>query len=241
MTGRKNWTRDELSLALNLYCKLPFGKMHSRNPDIIAMANYIGRTPGAVAMKLVNFASLDPTLKQKGLASCSNLDREVWKDFFTDSSVVIRTEEISCSILPMEKDSAQSYFEEDFVASVKTRRMQSFFRRSVLANYGCKCCITGISIPELLVASHIVPWKVDKNNRLNPHNGLCLNALHDKAFDRGFITIGEDMKIIISSFVPRKKVHSLLLDYEGCTILKPEKFCPIDDFLKYHREHIFKN
>lgn len=60
MATRRNWQRKELLLALNLYCRLPFGHYHSRNSEIIKLADFIGRTPDAVAMKLSNFASFDP-------------------------------------------------------------------------------------------------------------------------------------------------------------------------------------
>lgn len=59
--GQKLWTREELILAINLYCKLPFGRLHRSNPEVIHLANLIGRTPNSVAYKLVNFASLDPS------------------------------------------------------------------------------------------------------------------------------------------------------------------------------------
>ncbi|MCG3171790.1 MAG: hypothetical protein CALGDGBN_03488 [Pseudomonadales bacterium] len=52
------WSREQLKLAFHLYCQLPFGRLHSGNPEIIELAAVIGRTPGALAMKLVNFASL---------------------------------------------------------------------------------------------------------------------------------------------------------------------------------------
>lgn len=69
----------------------------------------------------------------------------------------------------------------------------------MLSAYNNACAITRIKINEFLVASHIKPWVKDENNRLNPHNGICLNSIHDRAFDRGLITIGRDYKIIISS------------------------------------------
>src|ERR1041385_5140204 len=82
-TGRK-WTRDELLVALNLYRKLSFGQLHARNPVIIELAERLQRTSGAVAMKLCNFASLDPLLRARGirgLEGASNLDRTVWAEF----------------------------------------------------------------------------------------------------------------------------------------------------------------
>lgn len=65
--GQQLWTRDELILAINLYCKLPFGKIHRGNPDIVELANLLGRTPSSIAYKLVNFASLDPSLQARGI------------------------------------------------------------------------------------------------------------------------------------------------------------------------------
>src|SRR5207248_3664526 len=76
---------------------------------------------------------------------------------------------------------------------VRVRVNQHFFRAAVLAAYDYKCCITGLAVPELLVASHIVPWAKDPKQRMNPRNGLCLNALHDRAFDRGLMFIDEYM------------------------------------------------
>ena len=81
------WTREELILAFNLYCKIPFGTIHIRNPQIIALAKILGRTPSAVSWKLANLASLDPTLKKRNIAGASHgakLDAEVWKEFYGD-------------------------------------------------------------------------------------------------------------------------------------------------------------
>jgi putative restriction endonuclease len=83
--GQKLWTREELILAINLYCKTTFGRLHSSNPDIIHLAMLLGRTPGSVGFKLVNFASLDPTLKARGIkgaVNASKLDKEIWDEFY---------------------------------------------------------------------------------------------------------------------------------------------------------------
>ena len=83
--GQKLWTREELILAVSLYCKLPFGRLHRLNPEVVNLAHLIGRTPSSVAYKLVNFASLDPSLKArgiKGVSNASNLDKEIWVEFF---------------------------------------------------------------------------------------------------------------------------------------------------------------
>jgi putative restriction endonuclease len=158
------WTIVELKLALALYCQLPFGKMHSRNQDVIRLAEKIGRTPSAVAMKLVNLASLDPEIVnsgRSGLGNTSALDRQVWERFQNNwdeeiSSVAdqlvtvadVKAEEIE-EDLPLPVDTTRK-------AEVEIRKKQYIFRRMVLSSYVSVCCISGLSEPRLLVASHIM-------------------------------------------------------------------------------------
>lgn len=215
-TGQKPWTREELILAINLYCKLPFGKLHRLNKDIIELANLIGRTPSSVSFKLVNFASLDPSLKARGIKGASNssrLDKMIWEEFFNNWDDLPYQSEI---LLAKFKNSSievlNNIVEEEEIKLgknkehlVKVRVNQSFFRSTILASYNNTCCITGINIPELLVAGHIKPWSIDEKNRLNPRNGIAINSLHDKAFEYGLFTITTDYKILISPFLLNKK------------------------------------
>jgi putative restriction endonuclease len=128
-------------------------------------------------------------------------------------------------------------------AAVMLRVNQGFFRSAILAAYNSTCCITGIQSSELLCASHIVPWSVDIDNRTNPRNGLCLNALHDRAFDRGLIAISRDYRVEISPSIKGCDgvgVRRLLLDYENAPINLPEHFRPNPTFLQYHYENVFR-
>ena len=251
--GQKLWTREELILAVNLYCKMPFGKMHARNTDIINLSKIIERTPSAIVRKLGNFASFDPTLKARGiggLPNASKLDGEIWKEFYNNwdaaliesekllakkkSTTIEKLSEIDFTDLPKEGKKKERL--------VMTRVNQSIFRTMMLATYNNKCCITGISKPELLIASHIVPWSRDEKNRLNPMNGLLLNALHDKAFDAGLITIGaDDYKIKISSQLKTKNapesIKQNFFEYEGREINLPDKFLPEREQLKIHNDY----
>ena len=106
-----------------------------------------------------------------------------------------------------------------------------------------KCWITGLSIPDFLVASHIKPWSKDKENRTNPHNGLCLNSIHDKAFDKGFITVTSDYKILVSNYFDNysneKAVNDFFKKYENHKIILPDRFLPSKEFLEYHQKNIF--
>lgn len=123
---------------------------------------------------------------------------------------------------------------------------QNFFRKTVLSAYDFTCCITGIRTEQLLIASHIKPWKdSSEDEKVNPRNGLCLNALHDKAFDRGFITLSETGQIIISDgmkdIYDGKVVEDYFGRYAGRQIFNPERFLPDKEFIKYHNEEIFEN
>jgi len=247
MTLRVGWTRQQLLVAFKLYCQLPFGKLHSRNPMIIKYAELIGRTPSALAMKLTNISSLDPVIiatGRKGLKGASASDRAMWNEMESDwEQFALELQNVTLNFeQPQEAD--LDYTGVDKVAQVKTRVGQNFFRKSVLSAYHDQCCISGLAVPKLLVASHIIPWRVDESNRLNPRNGLCLSILHDKAFDTGMLTIAEDMTVCVSRRYAKKDdtFYGLaLLAYDGQPMKMPEKFVPDAEFLAYHRESIFEN
>lgn len=251
------WTEGELRLALALYCQLPFGKMHSRNPEINRLAARIGRTPSAVAMKLVNLASLDPDIVKSGrtgLGNASALDRSVWERFRLnwDGEFSTATEELGefVKVNLAIHDEEPPLLEEPSLpketssrAEVEIRKKQYIFRRMVMSSYVGICCMSGLSDARLLVASHIIPWSKCEENRLNPKNGLCLSALHDKAFDIGLITVKADYSIAVSPEIKGlqkdKFIQETLVACHGNIITLPEKFHPAPEFLKWHNENVF--
>lgn len=254
MANRKGWTERELLVAFGLYCRLPFGKLHSGNTLIIRFAERIGRTPSALAMKLVNIASLDPAITstgRKGLSGASLADKKMWEAMTSDwESFALQSEAAIREMMQNEEDienlqatDQENYAGYDKEVMTKVRVGQNFFRRSVLSAYNYTCCISGLTIPDLLVASHIVPWRDDSSNRLNPKNGLALSALHDRAFDLGIITISEEMTVKVSKVEHAEDDYfflSALKSFENKKIALPDKFAPADDFLDYHRENIFR-
>ncbi len=267
MAVGKRWLRDELIIAMNLYCKLPFGQLDHRTPIIIEVANKLGRTPSSLAMKLSNFASLDPILQDRGiqgLRGASKADREIWQEFYTNwEELAIESEERFQELfenlipeeselpnqrkfnkpIPIKTPRSQPTGSTEATVTIKARIGQNFFRQTVLANYNSRCCITGNPIPELLVASHILPWGSYIEHRLNPHNGLCLARTQDTAFDKGLITFDEDYRLIISayleSFLPDETLYRNFVAYCGKKIHWPNKFPPEPDFIRRHREEVF--
>ena len=246
------WTREEEIIVLDLYCKIPFKSSSKNNPKVIKIANLIGRTPSAVNMKIGNFGSFDNRLKEQGIVGLSNaskLDKKIfyefngkWDELAYESKKLIAKYNGE-QILDNYKDIPNGYEKETLI---KQRVHQQFFRQAVLASYNGACCITGLSNPELLVASHIKPWKDSTSNeKTDPKNGLCLNSLYDKAFYRGFITISDKYEIIVSNKIRDicngESVDKFFNVLKGHKINLPEKFLPQKEYLQYHNDCIYEN
>jgi len=253
---RRLWTREELILAFNLYMKLPFGKLHHGNNEIIHLAKILDRTPNSIAMRLSNFASVDPFHQGRGIKGLTGGIKQVqpiWDEFIGNKEeLLFESEKILANL---EHKTLESKFAEILsgtenlkgetkVREVKTRVNQNAFRQIVLANYSGKCAITSIDIPDLLIASHIIPWSKNEQERLNPENGICFSALYDKAFDKGLIGISENYQILVSTEIKSKENQSyypeLFGKFKGAKIQLPQKYLPKKEFLQFHLDTIFK-
>lgn len=252
------WTRDELLMVLNLYHKLPFGQVSARQPVVIDLAKRLGRTPASVSMKLGNLASFDPTLKLRGirgLTGASILDGEVWEEFqgnlqefiplsqelfdalFIESGnevvEVIPGTGIRCRKILLTGDT-------ETVILTKQRRGQDYFRDVVLNNFANRCGLTGLPVRELLIASHILPWQNHESERLNVRNGICLNRLHDAAFDQGLISFDGELRMIVSSklrsYLPQQAIKTHFEAYEAKVLDLPDDALPPEPaFLSAHK------
>ena len=261
MPHGRRWSRDELLVAMNLYCRLPFGQLHQRNPLIITVAARLGRTPGALAMKLCNLASLDPAHRQRGvrgLTKVSATDRAIWQEFHASWELMGAASEVAMEALlgeagsPTDERGAEPEGRGDLVTPAgptqverlaMARRGQTFFRRTVLASYSCQCAVTGNPVPQLLIAAHILPWAQFPEERVNPHNGICLAAHFDRAFDSGLITFDDSARLVVSrrlrDYVPNDALEREFLAREGCPLRSPNRFRPPPELFAYHRDHVF--
>lgn len=253
MAKSPNWTREELILAFNLYLKLSFGKMHKGNPEVIELSRLLGRrTPDSVAMRLTNFASVDPYHQRRGVKGMDGGRKQVepiWNEFVNDQeSLVFESERILAQYrhqtieelhpeIPFDWQNLQGEVQERVV---KMRVNQSVFRQMILKSYMSQCAISGISLPELLVAGHIVPWAVDSKNRINPENGICLSNLYDKAYENGLICIDTDYSVLISKRLKGEVSKEFYQDYFGRfekkSIKLPVEYHPRKEFLQYRLE-----
>ena len=251
MTRRVRWSEDETKRALYLYFQLPFGQIHSKNPEIIALGDAVGRTPSSIAMKLANFASLDPKIREtgrKGLEGASELDRKVWAQFHEDWTRLILDVGDRADAQPQPLGTTVREMPKPYLyelptgptttrAEIEKRIGQDFFRRAVFANFDNTCCVTGIADRRLLNASHISPWKIDIRNRHNPRNGLCLSATFDRAFDRNLMTVTPDLIVRLSSQLLNSsspETRTYFAGHEGKRLNAPTHLMPDPLFLQAH-------
>jgi predicted restriction endonuclease len=203
-------------------------------------------------MKLCNLASLDAYHQQRGvsgLPGASNLDRKVWNDFQQDWATMAERSEAAFEALmggqaPVDSESSKRPTAPEgpteVLRFVKVRRVQDFFRKAILGSYESRCALTGLAVPELLIASHIIGWSDNEARRADPTNGICLNALHDKAFDRHLITFDEDFRVVVASVLKSKEVPEFQScnfgQLEGKPLRLPHRFLPDPEALSVHRE-----
>ena len=253
MSKNPNWTREEHILAFNLYNDIPFGTIHIHNPRLQQLAKLLGRSVSSVSLKLANIARLDPVHQARGVKGMSHGakgEAEIWKEFAHDpEALALESERLHALKLGKSLEEVAEIETDDLPkpgierdALVKIRVNQSFFRRRILSAYNFRCCVTGLSAQPLLNASHIVPWAEDKENRLNPKNGLCLNALHDRAFDRHLMWIEDGFVIRFSPRLHKmtggtKESVEWLTCFEGKKLVLPKIFSPAPEFLRRHAAH----
>jgi len=219
------------------------------------LADIVGRSKGSVGRKMQNLASFDPVQQArgiKGLSHASKLDEIIWNEFVNDwAGLAYESERILAERqqIPLEDKVVIEEYEwqsrsgRNIERTVKVRVGQNFFRSAVLSNFDSKCAISGINIPGMLRASHIVPWAKDETARVNPENGLCLSALYDVAFDQGFIGVSTGYKILLADKLKKRKKEPYFQEHfgkiEGMEIRQPSRFFPRKEFLEFHLDSIF--
>ena len=260
---RSHWTREEFILVMNLYTKIRYGQFTNRNSEVIKLANLIGKSPAAVAYKLVHLSSQDPFHKVRGIKGLDNSGKNAieiyqefrnnWDEMLYESEVLLAKyqnktiEEVYLGkeeIKKIASDVLSGKQGNDVQRLVKTRINQSLFRKVIVSNYSNTCAICGLNVENLLVASHIIKWSENQPQRLNPENGLCLCNIHDKAFEVGYIGIQNDYTISVSKELhlikDKETFIALFKRHENKSIILPDKFYPNVSFLENHFKTTYK-
>jgi hypothetical protein len=243
------WTRDELILAFELYCRIPFQRTKATDSRVKEVAALLHRTPASVARKLGNFGAFDPQLAARnisGLIHGSKLDKAIWDEFHADwNGLIVRAHDLRREREPEKHADATLIAPigpSEKIVTVKQRLHQAFFRDAVISSYNSQCCVTGLPLVECLVAGHIIPWSVDERRRADPTNGVCMSATFDRLFDSGLVTIEDDLTLQVSTRVRKLKDRAtaeLVSARHGQQIVPPARFCPDPECLRWHRENVF--
>jgi hypothetical protein len=123
---------------------------------------------------------------------------------------------------------------------IKVRIGQSVFRQQLLDYWNNSCSVTGCRMPNVLIASHIKPWRNcdGANEKLDVMNGLLLIPNLDALFDKGFISFDDNGKIIISSQISEDDQERLGVNEDmGLREIPNERH---QIYLEYHREKILQ-
>lgn len=244
------WTREQLILAFELYCRIPFQRTKATDQRVKEMAALLHRTPASVARKLGNFGAFDPQLAAQnisGLTHGSKLDKAVWDEFHSDwNRLIVLAHDLRVKLEPPKSDDPTitgPAGPSEKAVVVKQRLHQTFFRDAVISSYNARCCVTGLPLVECLVAGHIIPWSIDEKRRADPTNGVCMSATFDRLFDSGLLTIEDDLTIYVSKRVRSLKdqaVADLVASRHGQKIIPPARFYPDPACLNWHRKNRFQ-
>ena len=179
----------------------------------------------------------NPTFVEKNTRG-NNMYSNSLKQFRSYRTTTEEAEEVlsQAVIDAITKDTQISVTERDSL--IKSRVGQGAFRTTLLEKYKGACVVTGITLKNLLIASHIKPWAVSSNaERLSSENGLLLSANYDRLFDCGLISFDDSRKIIVSRYVDeanKKRLH--LTDEVTANISISTE---MKHNLEYHRDVIF--
>jgi len=276
-----NWVEAEVVLAMLILIYADPGRLggskpstsrKSQHPAVRAAATALGRTEGAVVMKVMNLRA-ELTGGHRGLSHGGRLDPWAVKTFGHQLDSLMSAALIVAKHLPRARpilaalsqprsvkgeDEDEALVQPvpsgptDVVREVIARRGQSLFRGRVMANYDHACAFCGLRAKKpvrsslLLNASHILPWRsATDHERLDPANGLALCGTHDRAFDWGFMTLDESLRIVVSNAVvqqyePTPRIEANFLAFHGAVIWRGRDFTPPHvAYLEHHRSQVF--
>lgn len=246
MTTRVPWTREDILVAYALYCVTPLGQIRTNNKLIQQVAENFPHSVSSLVMRMQNFAAIDPASNIKGAGHTAKADRLIFEEFKNDwGALSVQAEQLT----------GLNLFDADPINGArplssltdrnKVSRERHFFRASVFASYNNTCCISGMTLPSMLIASHIKPYNKCRveSERVDPENGLLLNTFYDKAFDTGLITVTTDLRIFVAQAVKEKTdafTRRWLTDLDGEKIVLPSRFSPAAQYLEYHNDVVFR-
>lgn len=247
MSGTQ-WSRDEYLVTLDLYLNHPDIVEDQTDPEIQEVASLIGRSPGAVALRLANFRHLDPS-STEGMSHVSNDSERIWEEYHDKHRELAieadraRKRLASGTDDSLGRDESARTIDEartgEATTETSTRLGQADFRQIVLDRYAHQCLLCDVREPGLLIAGHILPWAEFENERGDPENGLVLCYNHHEAFDLGMFTLSHEYECVVRpNFSPEGTfLNRTIVERDGDPIHFPNE-PPSKEYLKEHNHRI---
>lgn len=248
--GMAKWTDTDTIIALYGYYTIPYPQFVASNPKIEALSKLMDHSAESLVMKLLNFRSIDPKAKQKGLSHVSQRDIDIWNKYSSNHALLYQEfEKVSSRLNELSPDpgGVTEGINYDFngpteqPAFVNKRRNQDMFRKIILGLYDNECCVTGLKTSSLLEAAHILDWSTHEEERLYPTNGICMNKLFHAAYDKHIVSISPDYKFHVNADMlqcDKRDFHiiQIFTYYNDKKIYLPDdrQFKPDKEFLEIH-------
>ncbi|MDR4512073.1 MAG: HNH endonuclease [Nitrososphaeraceae archaeon] len=174
-----------------------------------------------------------------------NQNLNYWKQIpdFKDRKIdlsEIDEKSIEKAIKNNDRELISEVFTGENTISIKQRRGQNTIRKTVLKQYLGKCALCDIADKDMLIASHIIPWSVDKQLRGILENLICLCRFHDALFENKKITISDDYGVSFSDYFlelsKKSKCYAAMKELTNRYLRLPVSNRPQIELLQRHRE-----
>lgn len=187
---------------------------------------------GYVAMDILHYYNIDG--KKKGILANGDIDNLIKNSTGNYHEILIKVKDyfeeqkdVKKAIRGLKTD---GIVHTEITTETKQRVGQDELRKYILDIYEHKCALCEVDKDDLLICSHIVPWRADEQNRLNPKNAICLCAQHDKLFDKGYFSLDENYNIKLG-VKSDDRIAKLL---ENQKFREPLENSPDKELLKIH-------
>lgn len=126
--------------------------------------------------------------------------------------------------------------ETEKLSLLKSRIGQGIFRTNIIKSFNSKCLLSKCTKIDLLIASHIKPWRNSNNEeRLDGNNGILFLPTYDKLFDKGYISFDDKGKINISQLLNDTEIEQLKIPLNFTY-----KFNELQlKYIEYHFKNVF--
>ncbi|MBI3218017.1 MAG: HNH endonuclease [Bacteroidetes bacterium] len=244
----ENYPEEVVDLVAEAY--LIEGKSHRNIQEKVLKRPAPSRGGGFKAMAILHYLGLDESAKGifSGLPAPAEADsllkeKTPWLTPSQRQKVIVLLEGFKAS-REARNSIKEGYFfgetEVESLSSRRVRRQQNKLRDLLMVLYSGRCALCDITDSILLRAGHIVPWAVDKDNRLNPGNAILLCILHDKLFEAGFISLDDELNLLVSKELENCASEFLKEVLKISQVFRmPKSDRPDKKFLDYHRKEIF--